>query len=325
MSRLVVDNLCFSHHLQPVLRDVGFQHSAGQILTLLGPSGSGKTTLLWLLAGLLAPDRGQTRFETPDGRRPTIGFVFQDGGLWDHLRVRTHLDLVLRGRGLSRSERRGQAAQVMEDVGLTDLAERYPVQLSGGQRQRLAVARALVIRPEWLFLDEPTSQLDGPSRQELIDLLDRQLRQRPAGVILATHQVDLALRLSDQLAVLLDGQIAQIATPEEVFHRPTNLAVARLLGPAFAIEGDADNGILARGGVVVLHGLPLHLTGPQRLVLRPRDVTFERDPSGNATVRRAHYIGQGWELDLDVDGADGVVAFSAAPVAQGTKGRILMR
>ena len=210
MSRLIVDDLHFSRGGTPILRGVALQHEAGRVLTLLGPSGSGKTTLLWLLAGLLRPDRGRIDFGGDDVSK-SIGFVFQDGGLWEHLTVRGHLDIVLRGRNLARRERDDRVNRVLDDTGLTTFVKRRPGELSGGERQRLALARALVIEPRWLFLDEPTSQLDGPSRQELIDLIEQRLRDHPAGVILATHQVDLAMRLSDQIAVLQDGRIAQIA------------------------------------------------------------------------------------------------------------------
>jgi putative spermidine/putrescine transport system ATP-binding protein len=171
--------------------------------------------------------------------------------------------------------------------------------LSGGERQRLALARALVIEPRWLFLDEPTSQLDGPSRQALIDLLEQRLRAHPAGVILATHQVDLALRLSDRIAVLDGGRIAQIGSPVEVYERPATLAVARLMGPAFewSVNG-------------------------QTRVMRPHQLRFEDDPQGSFAVRASRFAGDRWELEVTDGEAVALVARDTS-MQVGTRGRVV--
>ncbi len=297
MSRLIVEDLHFSRAARPIVAGVSFEHERGGVLTLLGPSGSGKTTLLWLIAGLLRPDRGRVDFGEKD-RSNSVGFVFQDGGLWEHLTARGHLDIVLCGRNLPRRDRGDRIARVLADTGLSPFANRRPGELSGGERQRLALARALVIEPDWLFLDEPTSQLDGPSRQELIDLLDRRLRDHPAGVILATHQVDLALHLSNRIAVLHDGRIAQVGSPVEVYERPANLAVARLLGPAFEMRVDGTR------------------------VLRPHQVRFVPDPSGTFTVRASRFVGAHWEVELSDSGTVALVE-SDSPIPCGTGGRVL--
>ena len=297
MSRLIVEDLHFSRAGRPILSGIALEHEAGRVLTLLGPSGSGKTTLLWLLAGLLRPDRGRIDFGGEDVGN-SIGFVFQDGGLWEHLTVRGHLDIVLRGRDLARREREVRVDRVLQDTGLAAFAKRRPGELSGGERQRLALARALVIEPRWLFLDEPTSQLDGPSRQDLVDLLEQRFRDHPAGVILATHQVDLAMRLSDRIAVLQDGRIAQIAPPVEVYERPANLAVARLLGPAFEMRVD--------GGI---------------RVLRPHQVRFEPDPHGAFTVGGSRFLGGGWEAEAS-DGETTALLINREPLVGGSRGNI---
>lgn len=301
MSRLMVDNLHFSRGHQPILRGIDFAHERGQVLTLLGPSGSGKTTLLWLLAGLLTPDQGCIDFGGDNEISHHLGFVFQDGGLWEHLSVRAHLDVVLRGRSLTRRKLADRVARALSDTGLTNLATRRPGEISGGERQRLSLARALVIEPRWLLLDEPTSQLDGPSRQELIELLDQRLRDHTAGVILATHQVDLAMRLSDGVAVLQDGRIGQIGSPQDVYEHPANLAVARLLGPAFEMR-----------------------VGDTTRIVRPHHVRLEPDPAGEFTVRACHFAGGHWQVEAS-DGRDAVLVASDAPVASGTRGRVRQR
>ena len=296
MGRLTTQNLHFSREGRTILRDLAFEHEPGRVLTILGPSGSGKTTLLWLLAGLLKPDHGSVGFS--DGDADHLGFVFQDGGLWDHLGVRGHLDVVLRGRSLTRRDRAARTSRVLWETGLSNLADRRPGQLSGGERQRLALARALVIEPRWLLLDEPTSQLDGPSRHELVELLDEQLKRTRAGVILATHQVDLATRLSDRIAVLLDGRIAQIDTPANVYERPGNLAIARLLGPAFEMQ-----------------------IGDEKQILRPHQLRFEPVPSGPFTVRACHFAGGHWHAVV-ADGSTNATVATDAEIPLNTTGRI---
>jgi ABC-type Fe3+/spermidine/putrescine transport system ATPase subunit len=247
MSTLSAKNISFARGGKPVLTGVDFEHESGQVLSILGASGSGKTTLLWLLAGLLKPDRGEINYAGDDSHHPAIGFVFQSAGLWEHLTVESHLDLVLRRLSLSRSDRRKRVERQLAETELTALAKRRPGQLSGGERQRLALARALVIQPRWLLLDEPTSQLDGPSRQALIELLERQLKRAAnnAGIIMATHQVDQAFRLSDRVAVLIDGRIAQIGTPGDVYNDPVNAAVAQLTRPVFEFSS-IERGARAR-------------------------------------------------------------------------------
>jgi len=293
MSRLIVEDLHFAREGRSILSGISFDHATG-VLTLLGPSGSGKTTLLWLLAGLLTPDRGRVEVDS----NHQLGFVFQDGGLWEHVTVRDHLELVLRGRGLPRDDRHARATRVLDETGLSSLAKRRPGELSGGERQRLSLARALVIEPRWLFLDEPTSQLDGPARQELIELLETRLRATRAGVILATHQVDLAMRLSDRIAVLLEGRIAQVGSPAEAYDRPANLAVARLLGPAFEMR-----------------------VGDEMRIVRPHQARFETDAGGPFTVTGCHFAGGCWHVAAS-DGATSAVVASDVAVVIGTRGRV---
>ena len=127
MSQLVVEDLEFSRARRPILRGITFDHETGGVLTLLGPSGSGKTTLLWLLAGLLKPDRGRIDFRGSEGDN-RVGFVFQDGGLWEHLTARGHLEIVLRGQSLSCRERAERASRVLDETGLSNLADRRPGQ-----------------------------------------------------------------------------------------------------------------------------------------------------------------------------------------------------
>jgi ABC-type Fe3+/spermidine/putrescine transport system ATPase subunit len=300
MPQLTVSDLHFSRGAKPILNGISFQHQQGKVLTILGPSGCGKTTLLWLIAGLLEPARGSISFSD---REREIGMVFQDGGLWDHLTASQHIEVVLRGRGLSRRDIAREADSLLREVRLDFHSKQRPGELSGGERQRLALARAIAIKPQWLLLDEPTSQLDGLARDSMVEMLAHQLKNRSAGVILATHQVDLALRFSDQIAVMHEGRIAQIGTPAEVYAHPANLAIAKMLGPAGEIERAA------------IQCLPPSLTG-ERIIARPHQLRFAPIESGPEVVLACDFTGACWHLTL----SSTVIAASAQPHPVGTRG-----
>ena len=205
----------------PVLTGLDLNVPAGSFTAILGSSGSGKTTLLRLLAGFDRPDRGVLKIGErvvdgagvhvqPELRR--IGYVPQEGGLFPHLTVAANV-----GFGLSRTARRGRVRELLELVGLTDLGRRYPHQLSGGQQQRVALARALAIEPEVVLLDEPFASLDAHLRASVREEVQRILRASATTTLLVTHDQDEALSLSDRVAVLRDGKIAQHATPQELY------------------------------------------------------------------------------------------------------------
>jgi len=190
------------------LQGLSLRVEAGEWLALSGPSGSGKTTLLRLIAGLDRPDSGVIRlgdrvvsgpcaFVPPQKRR--LGMVFQDLALWPHLSVRGHLDFVLRGRGLTCSQRRQRADDMLDVVRLQDRASAYPHQLSGGQKQRVAIARALVTEPEILLLDEPLANLDPDLRARMVDELARLRARFKITALYVTHDICEAEQLADRV------------------------------------------------------------------------------------------------------------------------------
>ena len=221
----------------------------GEFLVFLGPTGSGKTVLLETIAGLRRPISGRIWFgdrdvtaEPPERRR--VGFVYQDYALFPHLSVGKNIAFGLRtgaARGRARSVRRAgvsravgpireRAAALASLLGIEQLMDRYPDTLSGGEQQRVALARALAIEPEVLLLDEPLSALDRKTRRELRIELRRLHRELGATVLHVTHDLDEALVLGDRIAVLIDGDLRQIGTPEDVIQRPADGETARLLG-----------------------------------------------------------------------------------------------
>jgi ABC-type Fe3+/spermidine/putrescine transport system ATPase subunit len=221
----------------------------GEFLVFLGPTGSGKTVLLETLAGLRRPVSGRIWFgdrdvtaEPPERRR--VGFVYQDYALFPHLSVGKNIAFGLStsaARSHAGSARPGgsepsggadqdRAAALASLLGIEQLMDRYPDTLSGGEQQRVALARALAIEPEVLLLDEPLSALDRKTRRELRIELRRLHRELGATVLHVTHDLDEALVLGDRIAVLIDGDLRQIGTPEDVIQRPADGETARLLG-----------------------------------------------------------------------------------------------
>lgn len=213
---------------------------------LFGPSGCGKTTILRSLAGLERPESGVITFDddvwldTERGicRAPQergIGFCFQEYALFPHLTVGQNVGYGLRGQG---PDRQRVVSQMLDHMQLDGLAERYPQQISGGQQQRVALARVLVRKPSLLLLDEPLSAIDSTLRDELRTTLRQQLSEFGIPVVLVTHDRQEAMALADQLVVLIAGQIEQSGPVEEVFSRPRNSTVARIVGIETVLIGE---------------------------------------------------------------------------------------
>ncbi|MCK4625871.1 MAG: ABC transporter ATP-binding protein [Phycisphaerae bacterium] len=315
MKCLVGQDLNFSYDHRPILQEVSLRITPGKATVLVGPNGSGKTTLLWLLAGLLKPmdgrtglsetnKSGQAELRAVDYRRVRIGMVFQQPTLWDHLTAEKHLEIVLSGKGLNRSERRRRIDKTLSQMRLEGFRKSQPGQLSGGERQRLAIARALVIDPQWLLLDEPLAHLDGSIRAELFDLLRETLAQARAGVLMATHNAFEAMRLADEVVILLDGHVVQAGPAEQVYRQPAGLVAAQVLGPAVEVCGDARGGVLTCKGQQMLENLDMSLAGATRMILRPEDVKFRVDPAGTSVVRRCEFVAGTYILHTEVAGIE---------------------
>ncbi|NLF29273.1 MAG: ABC transporter ATP-binding protein [Planctomycetes bacterium] len=315
MERLTGEHLSYRYGDRRVVDDVSLSVAPGRAAALVGASGAGKTTLLWLLAGLLRPLEGRRRVEGP------VGMVFQQPGLWDHLTVREHLALVLAGKGLSGARRRRRVDAVLGQMRLADLQRRRPGQLSGGERQRVAIARALAAAPRWLLLDEPLAHLDGTARTELFALLADALRDTGAGILLATHNTAEALRLADDVIIMVDGRIVQQGPAARVYGEPVDLRAARVLGPAGELAGQAAGGVLRVGGQSVLEGLDPSRAGPVRLILRPHMLAFTPAPDGPAAVLRCEFAGDGWLLHVAAGGTVLAVC-GRSPLEAGTAGRL---
>ena len=292
-----------------VVDDVSFTIQPATLVTLLGPSGCGKTTTLRLIAGLEMASAGQILIDGVDVTRlpvtqRDIAMVFQSYALFPHLNVRDNVAFGLRNIGRSRADAAAAAAQALDVVGLSGFENRLIGQLSGGQQQRVAVARAIVLRPKVLLLDEPLSNLDAKLRRQVRD--DIRTLQQSLGltVVYVTHDQQEALAVSDQVVVMAAGRIAQIGTPEALYDAPATRFVADFIGDANILPATIEDAALPRARVRVgravialhAHGRP---AGPAEVALRPASIAIE--PPGHAEafaegrVLRSAYLGESRE------------------------------
>jgi len=221
----------------PILRDVDLDVRQGEFLTLLGPSGSGKTTMLNIIAGILQGDSGSIRLRGADishlpPEKRDIAVVFQNYALFPHMTVAQNVAFPLKMRGIGRDECRKRVEDALAIVKLETFAGRYPSELSGGQQQRVALARAQVFGPAIMLMDEPLSALDKRLREHMKTELKLIQQRLGLTVIYVTHDQGEALALSDRIAVMEEGCIAQLSSPQEIYERPASRFVAEFIGEA---------------------------------------------------------------------------------------------
>jgi putative spermidine/putrescine transport system ATP-binding protein len=262
---------------------------AGEFFSMLGPSGSGKTTVLRLIAGFETASSGRVVIESQDVTdlapfdRP-VNTVFQDYALFPHMSIQENVEYGLRTRKVPKAERAKQALEAIDSVKLSHLSQRLPHQLSGGQRQRIALARALVLRPKVLLLDEPLGALDKQLREEMQVELKRIQREAGITFIFVTHDQEEAMRMSDRIAVFNEGSIEQIGTPQQVYEKPQTKFVASFLGVSNIFDGAAAKEIFGSNTMVNIR--------PERIKLVPADTKLNTGESGVVgTIIEASYIG----------------------------------
>jgi ABC-type Fe3+/spermidine/putrescine transport system ATPase subunit len=283
MTRVVVEGLVKKVDRVAVVDGASLEVRPGELSVVLGPSGAGKTMLARLIAGLEAADDGEIYFDgrammavPPEERR--VGLMFQDDALWPHLSVAENVGYGLRARGMARKEARQRVAEVLGMVRVEGLADKRPDALTDLHRRQVALARSLVIEPDLLLLDEPLGTLEPRLRAELREELRRIHAESETTMLILTNQPRDALALADRLSIMDLGRIVQAGTPEDVYNRPADAFVAKLLGPVNLLQGQSE-GSDARGEVVVrtpigrLVGVtangPIEAGTPVTVVIRP--------------------------------------------------------
>ncbi len=321
----------YGHHT--ALSDASFDARRGEILALLGPSGCGKTTLLNLIAGFLTPNAGRISVADRDlagvpPNRRDMGMVFQNYALFPHLTVEKNVAFGLEARGVPRAERRIRIAEALERVGLADHGSRYPHALSGGQQQRVSLARALVVRPSILLLDEPLSNLDTQLRRAMAEDVREILRSADMTAVLVTHDQEEALVIADRVLLLSGGRIEQVGTPEEVYERPRTVFGAQFMEATNFIAGvvtHADaTGVMVRTAFGTIGTSACEVPDGQTVtvMIRPERIrVVDPDEAGrengvNGTVLRTNYHGTYRRLHIGVDGQELTVD---APISGGSR------
>src|SRR5689334_10836242 len=251
--RIRFDRVRQAYDGQPLFDGLDLEIPSGQFFTLLGPSGCGKTTLLRMLAGFVVPDSGRIWFGDRDVtalpvHKRGVGMVFQDYALFPDRSALANVMYGLDARGVPVAEAKKRAMAMLERVGLADLFDRSPAKLSGGQRQRVAMARALVIEPQLLLLDEPLAALDVKLRVELRAMVRELQLESKVTTVFVTHDQEEALALSDVVAVMDRGRIVQMGAPAEVYAKPADAYTADFVGSANVLP---DGRIVRREEVIL--------------------------------------------------------------------------
>ena len=248
MSYLVLNRLSKRYGDLTAVEDLSLSVERGEFISLLGPSGCGKTTTLQMIAGFVEPSGGSIVLDGKDvSRTPAnkrgLGMVFQNYALFPHMTAAENVSFGLEMQRVGKDERQARVAEALKLVGLSHLADRHPARMSGGQQQRVALARALVIRPSVLLLDEPLSNLDAKMRLQMRDVILDLVREAGITTVFVTHDQEEALAMSDRIAIMDHGRIAQLGTPEELYGTPVNAYVADFIGSANVIPVPARGGL----------------------------------------------------------------------------------
>lgn len=299
----------------PVILDLSVQIKNGEFFTLLGPSGCGKTTLLRMIAGFNSIEGGTIAFDSQvindiPAHKRNIGMVFQSYAVFPHLTVRQNVEYGLKIRKVEKSELKKRVDAVLKSVKIEEYQDRLPERLSGGQQQRVALARAIVIHPQVLLMDEPLSNLDAKLRIEMRSAIREVQKQIGITTVYVTHDQEEALAISDRIAVMKDGIIQQIGSPEEIYARPYNTFVSTFIGHSNLFYGTVkkDSGIaveFANGYKIKMNNLDDSVVDGQKVVVSVRPEEFSISDNGlKCKISNSTFLGKYTNYVLDF--ADGM-------------------
>jgi putative spermidine/putrescine transport system ATP-binding protein len=267
-----------------VLEEITCDVRSSELVSIVGPSGAGKTTLLKIIAGLEMPDNGDVVFSRPVNKHHPVIIVFQDYVLFPAMTVRDNIGFGLKARHLKKQQITRQVDRMLEYFQLTPQADQYPAQLSAGQKQRAAIARAMIVNPAVLLLDEPFANLDRNLKMETARFIRTTQQAFGIPTISVTHDLEEAFAMSDRIGVLLDGRLQQFDTPRQVYFHSATPAVARFLGPVNEIPPS----------LFPLLQVDKAIAGPlngKSLPARPENLVITADPDGAGCITDKIFAG----------------------------------
>ncbi len=301
------------------VEDVSLAIEHGQLVCLLGPSGCGKTTTLRLIAGFIEPSAGEIvvggkvlssprRTVPPEGRN--MSMIFQSYALWPHMTVAENVAYGLKLRKLDKAAVEAKLKAILSTARLEALADRYPGELSGGQQQRVSLARAMVVEPETLLLDEPLSNLDANLREEMRFEIRRLHDRYRYTTVYVTHDQAEAMTTADRIAVMNGGRIEQLGTPQQIYQEPRSAFVARFIGGANILEGKAvdTTSVAIDGARLAVSGRKLQPGETVSIAIRQHEIEIlpsapiDAINSLEGTVSRAVFLGAARDYTVAVAG-----------------------
>jgi ABC-type sugar transport system ATPase subunit len=329
MGELVLKNLTIRYGNETVIHDFNIVVHDGELVSLLGPSGTGKTTILKAVAGLLQPQKGEIIIDgqpvqdRPPEKRDVV-MVFQKSLLFPFMNVEQNIGFGLRMQGRRGPEAQKQIEEILELTELTGLGGRKVHELSSGQQQRASLARALVLKPAILLLDEPLSNLDANLRQQMRDLIQDIQAETRITTLFVTHDQSEALMISHRVSLLFDGRLRQVGPPHDLFYRPADPEVARFFGGCNFIQGKIKSGVFhsefAKVPATEIGGNEHLLTA----TIRPEDILLSSDSKYDlqGQVKKTNFEGSATRVWVQCRDSRFIVLTSDTSLSPGQRVRI---
>ncbi|MDF2888326.1 MAG: ABC-type spermidine/putrescine transport system, ATPase component [Lacrimispora sp.] len=315
MSKISIRNAVKKYGENTVIPQLNAEIKDGELFTLLGPSGCGKTTLLRMIAGFNSIEGGDilfnnTRINDMDPSKRNIGMVFQNYAIFPNLSVRDNVAFGLKNRKVGKEALKAETDKYLNLMQIMQYANRMPNQLSGGQQQRIALARALVIIPDVLLMDEPLSNLDAKLRLEMRSVIRHTQKDVGITTVYVTHDQEEAMAISDTIAVMKDGVIQHVGTPREIYQRPENVFVATFIGRTNIIEAKVEAGKIVFKDGYQVEVDALRNTEKQEVLcsIRPEEFVICKDSEAGirGTVKEFTYLGLNTHYSIELEDGDNV-------------------
>src|SRR5699024_4412818 len=304
MSKIIIKDAVKKYGDKTVIKSVNLEIQEGEFFTLLGPSGCGKTTLLRMIAGFNSIEGGEFYFNDElindvDPSKRNIGMVFQNYAIFPHLTVYENVAFGLKNKKYNKNDIDIKVKEVLKRVQLLEYADRMPENLSGGQQQRVALARVVVIEPNVLLMDEPLSNLDAKLRIDMRETIREIQKSVNITTLYVTHDQEEAMSVSDKIAVMRDGVIQHVGTPQNIYQRPANLFVSNFIGRSNVLEGMLQNNTLTlNDDTEIIYNqdhFSVNYEGPVQVSIRPEEFTIVDENLSHNTisgiVQKAEFLG----------------------------------